>query len=114
MAQPFAGTVSISTATSTSAITSTGVMLDPTARVTNVFLTGPSTTADVCLQVTLQTAMSTGTTIWTDASTTHLSYSAGNEGVTYTFLSPIAGLRLASTALTSGTVTMKVLQSIIG
>lgn len=109
MASPFAATQVLSSIGVTA-----GVFVDPTARVTNVFLTGPTTTADVTLQVTLDTVGSTGTTVWADASTTHLVYSAGNEGVTYTFLSPIAGLRMGSSVLSSGTVTMKVLQSIIG
>ena len=32
------------------------------------------------------------------------------DGVSYSFLSPVAGLRLSSTAISSGSITMKVLQ----
>lgn len=112
MAQPFAATQTISSVGVTP-----GIMLDPTARVTSVLINTPSTTGDITLQMTLDVAaaQSSGfTPVWSNVSSIHLAYSAGNEGVAYTFLSPVAGLRLASSTLSSGGSTMKVLQEIIG
>ena len=112
MAQPLAGRVTIS-----SVGVSPALMVDPTARVTNAFVATPSTTADITLQVTLDVPMSQGGLVtaltWANVSSIHVAYSAGNEGASYSFLGPIAGLRLASSAMSSLGTTLEVLQEII-
>lgn len=123
MANPFSGANSI-----TSAQTSSGIGLDPTARVTMVCLdlstlnasTGAGTT-DVTIQATLDVMTSTwagnssANVVWENISTVHYS-SASYPGTSIqTISSPVAGLRLYSSGWAGGatTVTLKVLQEII-
>lgn len=123
MANPFTGANSI-----TSAQTSSGIGLDPTARVTMVCLdlstlaasTGAGTT-DITIQATVDVMTSTwsGTSsasvIWENISTTHYSSASYPATAILSISSPVAGLRLYSSAWAGGisTVTMKVLQEIL-
>lgn len=87
-----------------------------TAVVTN----GSSTmTADFTIQYTLDDAqLSTGTRAWfgissaTGSSAIHfLSSAIIDTAVTVSFLNPIAGLRISSTAISSSSLSFKVLQA---
>lgn len=117
MAQPFAGSVTLS-----SAGVSPGLMLDPTARVTQIQLVVPSSgnTVDLTIQGTLDVgnpAIPGQVLFWDNISTTH--YSSGTGGIDGAMLQlqcPIAGLRLASSTFVTTTqaATLKVLQLIFG
>jgi hypothetical protein len=120
MANPFAGTTTLS-----SAGVSVPIGLDPTARVTaillglsNLVLNSTSlvgTSQDVTIQGTLDPWTPSGPApTWTNLSTTH--YSSASAATLITFTGPLAGLRLASSTFTPGTnnisVTLKALQAI--
>lgn len=97
---------------------SSGVFLNPTARVTNVMVTVPSSaaTGNITLQMTLEVP-SLGNPppyIWSNVSSIHISSAMYPDGQVYTFLSPVSGLRLASSVYSSTTpLVMSVLQEII-
>lgn len=112
--------------TMSSAGTTAGITLDPTARTTTALLnfsgllnstsTAGGGTCDVTVQVTYDTWPTTQ--VWTNLSTTH--YSSGTDpstgvgqGVVMTITGPIAGLRLfSSTFLSSGSGTAVVLKAL--
>jgi hypothetical protein len=119
MAQPFAATLTTSASSFSGAIA-----LDPTARVTNITVIVPSSIASqgtATLQVTLDSfqGMSNPTPVWAPISSTWISSAifqanGGISAITYTILSPIAGLRFYSSNFGSTTAwTAKVLQEII-
>jgi hypothetical protein len=61
--------------------------------------------ADITIQCTLDNIGLYPTPAWSNISTTHYSTAVAIDGVTVTLLSPVAGLRLSSTAgtYTAGT-----------
>jgi len=80
-----------------------------------VTLGSTTMTSDFTVQYTLDDLQTSTSPVWfgvssaIGSSVTH--YSASNaDGVSLTFLNPIAGLRLSSTAISSSSLTMKVLQ----
>jgi hypothetical protein len=95
---------------------SASLMLDPKAKSTVLTLTSLTTTSslDATVWVTLDTDP-TVTPTWALLSSIHYS-SIDIElggGVTLTVLSPIGGVRIASTTIVAGeTITLKALQSI--
>jgi hypothetical protein len=123
MANPFTGSNTIS-----SAQTSSGIGLDPTARVTMVVLdlstlnasSGGGTT-DVVIQGTLDVPTSTwagnssASVVWENISTSHYSSASFPSLGIIAISSPVAGLRLSSSGWAGGaaTVTLKVLQEIL-
>lgn len=85
--------------------------------VTAVVTLGSTTmTCDFTIQYTLDDLQLTTSQTWasvgssTGSSATHFSSANADAGVTVGFLYPIAGLRLSSTALSSSSLTLKVLQ----
>jgi hypothetical protein len=104
--------------------TSVPVILNPVPKSTTIQITvasGASGAGGVFAQYTLDTVTATNNVqTWANLSSAILSSAAdptvGSSvavgGVTYTMLSPIAGLRLASTGTVTGTVTLKALQSV--
>lgn len=88
--------------------------------VTATVTLGSSTmTADFTLQFTIDDLLATATPTWlsfgssTGSAATHFS-SANVDGVVLSFLNPVAGLRLSSTAISSSSLTLKVLQGVGG
>jgi hypothetical protein len=79
--------------------------------------TGAAAGADVTIQGTLDNIALSATPAWTNISTTHYSTAVAIDGVMVTLLTPVAGLRLSSTAGTytagSSFVTLKMLQQSI-
>jgi hypothetical protein len=123
MANPFAGANTLSAAG-----VSSGIGLDPTARVTQVLIdlsglaltsTGAGTT-DVTIQATLDVWTSTwaggAAPTWSNISTAHYSSASYPAVGMQTISSPVAGLRLSSTTWAGGItpVTLKALQEILG
>jgi hypothetical protein len=109
------------TVTLSSVGTSTPLNLDwrGSKPVTAIVTLGSTTmTADFTLQYTLDDLQLTTTQTWvavgssTGSSATHFSSANADAGVTVGFLYPIAGLRLSSTALSSSSLTLKVLQGV--
>lgn len=101
--------------------TSVPIMLNPIPKATTIQITvasGSSGAGGIVAQYTLDSPNATTLTqTWAALSSTILSSNAdptvaGAGGVTYTMLSPIAGLRLASTGTVTGTVTLKALQAV--
>jgi hypothetical protein len=75
-------------------------------------------TADFTIQLTLDDPVtSSATRAWfgmssaVGSSVTHFSSAAADAGVYVTFLSPVAGLRISSTAISSSSLTLRVLQA---
>lgn len=92
--------------------TSTPATVDPVPKSTTIQVTvaSGSSGANVFVQYTLDVA---GTQTWAAISSAIISSNADLlGGVTYTMLSPIAGLRLSSTTAVTGAVTLKALQSV--
>src|SRR5260370_902302 len=91
--------------------TSPPALLDPVPKSTTVQIpvAAGASGSNILAQYTLD---ATGTPIWAALSSAIVSSNADGVGVTYTMLSPIAGLRLSSTAAVTGSVTLKALQSI--
>lgn len=121
MAQPFAGTNTLSAAS-----VSSGIGLDPTARVTMVLLdlsalaaSTAAGTTDVTIQGTLDVWTSTwaggSTPTYSNISTSHYSSASYPAVGILTISSPIAGLRLSSSTWAGGlsSVTLKALQEIL-
>lgn len=103
--------------TLSSAGVSTGIILDPVKRTTTVQVTATSgSSATLFVQYTLDdpTAQPTPTVTWANLSSAIASSAAGDVGQIYSVLSPIGGLRLNSSTFTSGTQTLKALQSPTG
>ena len=91
---------------------SAAISLDPVPKSTTIQVTvaSGSSGSNVFVQYTLDTV---GPATWASISSAIVSSNAdGGVGVTYTMLSPIAGLRLSSTTAVTGTITLKSLQSI--
>ena len=87
--------------------------------VTCVVTIGSSTmTADYTLEFTVDDLQLDSTPTWTGISSaigssiTHFSSATFAAGITMTFLNPIAGLRISSTAISSSSITMKTLQGV--
>jgi hypothetical protein len=89
---------------------------------TTLGLSSGGGTTDVTIQATLDvftstyTGTSSASVVWNNISTTHYSSASWPTNGLLTIPSPVAGLRLASSAWAGGisTVTLKVLQEIIG
>ena len=105
---------------------SSGISLDPTARMSQVLIDlsafGNSTAiagaGDVTIQATLDVWTSTwsGQSVpsWNNISTSHYSSASYPTTGCMTIVSPVAGLRLSSSTWTGiGTVTLKALQEIL-
>lgn len=111
-----------SVTTLSSAGTSTAIMLNPVSKSTVVQLTASScTTVNALIQFTLDDPSATPapTVTWSALSSAISQSTATGElanGVMYTVLSPIGGVRLSSTTFTSSaialTLTLKALQSV--
>lgn len=82
-----------------------------------VTLGSTTLTTDFTIQYTLDDLQLTASPVWfglgssIGSSVTHFSSANGDAGVVASFLAPIAGLRISSTALSSSSLTMRVLQS---
>lgn len=82
-----------------------------------VSLGSTTMTTDFTLQYTLDDSQLTSTRTWfgvssaVGSSITHFSSANADAGVSFTFLAPVAGLRISSTALSSSTLTLRVLQA---
>lgn len=83
-----------------------------------VTLGSTTMTTDWTLQYTLDDSqLSSATRVWlgvssaVGSSVTHFSSAAADAGVSFTFLAPIAGLRISSTALSSSSLRLRVLQA---
>lgn len=95
--------------------TSDAIILNPTAKATTVQLTVSATSSsNLYVMYTLDDPTTTPapTVTWAALSSNISSSAAEGIGVTYTVLSPLGGLRLSSTAVTSTTLTLKALQSV--
>lgn len=86
--------------------------------VTAVVSLGSTTmTTDFTLQYTLDDSQLSTTRAWFGVSSaigssiTHFSSANADAGVTFTFLTPLAGLRISSTAISSSSLTLRVLQA---
>lgn len=106
--------------TLSSAGTSTAIILDPVRKATTVQLTvtNPSS-ATIFIQYTLDdpTIVSGSSVVWANLSSAIASSAVdtgGNNGIMYSVLSPLGGLRLSSSTYTSGTQTLKALTSVTG
>jgi hypothetical protein len=94
---------------------SVAINCDPTSRVTQAMASIGTFAGDFTIQATLDVFEGFSpslTAVWNNISTVHLSSQVA-DGQVVTILSPIAGLRLSSSAQTSGTATLTVLQEII-
>lgn len=103
--------------TLSSAGTSTGIILDPVKRTTTVQVTATAaSSATLFVQYTLDdpTITPAPTITWSNLSSAIASSAAGDVGQIYSVLSPLGGLRLSSSTYTSGTQTLKALQSPTG
>ena len=80
--------------------------------------TGACAGADVTIQGTLDNIGLYPTPAWTNISTTHYSTASAIDGVMVTLLTPVAGLRLSSSAGTytagSAFVSLRILQQSVG
>lgn len=82
-----------------------------------VTLGSTTMTTDFTIQYTLDDLQLSSSPYWmgmglsVGSSITHFSSANADAGVSVTFLGPLAGLRISSTAISSSTLTMKVLQS---
>lgn len=84
------------------------------AKTTTVRLTLGSTTmtTSAIIQATLDSSMASGSSpTWFTASTVALTSAFADAGYNLTFLTPIAGLRISSTAISSNTLTLTALQN---
>lgn len=107
--------------TLSSAGVSTGMILDPVKKATTIQLTATSgSSATIFIQYSLDdpTSIATGSSVvWANLSSAIASSAVDTAvpgGVIYTVLSPLGGLRLSSSTYTSGTQTLKALQSVTG
>lgn len=98
--------------------TSTPIMLNPVSKTTTIQLTATSGSSNQSLyvQFTLDDPTTTPapTVSWANLSSA-IATSSGVDiggGLIYTVLSPVGGLRLSSTSSTTGTFTLKALQSV--
>ncbi len=102
--------------------TATAIILDPKLKTTTVQVTvaSGSSGSNIFVQYTLDDPTTTPapTVTWANLSSAIVSSNAdggnGGIGALYTVLSPLGGLRLASTTTVTGTVTLKTLQSVSG
>src|SRR3954470_1717894 len=73
-------------------------------------------TADYTLQYTMQDTMLSTTSLWfglssnVGSSATHYTAANGDNAVLVTLPSPVAGLRISSTAISSSSLTLRVIQ----
>jgi len=86
---------------------SPGLPCSALARTTMVQLSIPSSaaTGDVTIQCTLDNLALYPTPVWSNISTSHYTLPIGPDSITVTLLSPVAGLRISSSAnnFTAGT-----------
>ncbi len=86
----------------------------------NITLGSTTMGADYTLQYTIDDIMNVSSPTWigwtgtVGSSITHFSSAHGDAGVTISFLNPIAALRVSSTAISSSSITLKVLQGVGG
>ena len=96
--------------------TSTPIILNPNAKSTTVLLSASATSSGNCsIQMTLDDPSTTPAPTITWAAVSSAISSSAVEvvgGVIYTILSPIGGVRILSTAVTTTTLTLKALQSV--
>src|ERR1043166_2190925 len=83
------------------------------AKTTTVALTLTSTTmsVDATLQATLDDPARIASPVWFNQSSIHYSSTIADTGAMITIFSPVAALRLASTAISSGSVRLQILQN---
>lgn len=84
------------------------------AKATTVRVTLGSTTmtANASIQATLDSSAATGVAAaWYAISTTAVTSANADAGVTYNLTTPIAGLRINSTAISSNSITLTALQN---
>lgn len=87
------------------------------ARATTARLTLGSTTMTVnaSVQATLDSSMATGNApSWFTVSTVAITSAFADAGYLLTFLTPLAGLRISSTAISSSSLTLAALQNVGG
>lgn len=103
------------TVTLSSVGTSNAIILDYIgAKTTTVRLTLGSTTmtTSAIIQGTLESSMATGSNpTWFTVSTVALTSAFADTGYNLTFLTPMAGLRINSTAISSSSLTLTALQN---
>lgn len=102
-----------------SAGTATAIICDPVKKATTVqaTVTSGGSAASLFIQFTLDdpTSVTGSSVVWANLSSALTSSGLDTAGgIIYSVLSPIGGLRLSSTTFTSGTVTLKSLQSVTG
>lgn len=106
--------------TLSSAGVSTAIILDPVKKATTIQLTATSGSSGTnFIQYTLDdpTAQPTPTVTWANLSSAIASSAVDTTvpgGVIVTVLSPLGGLRISSSTYTSGTISLKALQTITG
>lgn len=95
--------------------TSNNLILDYIgAKTTTIRLTLGSTTmtANASIQATLDSSMASGNNpTWFTISTVALTSAFADAGYTLNYLTPLAGLRINSTAISSNTLTLTALQN---
>lgn len=102
------------TVTLSSVGTSNALILNSWAEATTVRVTLGSTTltTNASIQATIDSSAQTGVSArWYAISTTAVTSANADAGVTYNLTTPVAGLRINSTALSSNTITLTALQS---
>jgi len=118
MANQIAGTTFLSSGVG---VTSAPIALDPTARTTALLLSlanlanGTVGASDITIQGTFDSwSAANPTQVWNNLSTAHYSSASGSQLITWT--GPLAGVRLASSAWSTGAatggVTLKALQAV--
>lgn len=81
-----------------------------------VTLGSTTMTVDFTVQFTLDDLQLSTSPVWlgigssVGSSVTHFSGANADTGISMTFLAPVAGLRISSTAISSSSLTLKVLQ----
>lgn len=105
--------------TLSSAGTSTAIVCDPVKKATTVQVSATAaSSATLFVQYTLddptQGPITGATVTWANLSSAIASSAAGDVGQLYSVLTPIGGLRLNSSTFTSGTQTLKALQTVTG
>lgn len=102
------------TVTLSSVGTSNAILLDYIGAKTATIaltLTSTSMTADFTVQCTLDDPNIVSSPIWFNASTTHYSSGIADDGKLVTFLTPVAAVRINSTAISSSSIRMQALQN---
>lgn len=102
------------TVTLSSVGTSNGIVLDYVgAKTTSLALILGSTTmtADFTIQITLDSSVRGDTVNWVGLSTTHYTSAIADSGAYVSITTPVAGVRINSSTLSSASITLKALQN---